>query len=126
MMLAAGLDTEGLFSVRFRNHVLGLNQIEPPPTEFLFENWEHSRGISKRPPFLDAVNSKLHSVAPNKGTPLYQFARILDLAKVIALPGSAFMCLAMVIGSNAEEKIFVSNTRLLTDDPVAEWRNQLN
>ncbi len=124
MMLAGGLDTKGLFSARFRQWVLTLDQLIPPQGDYLFENWEESRKAWQRPTFLSTEFADLRAISPESKYPLFQYALILDSAKLIAVPGSAFMCLAMVIGARAPQKVFVSDAKLLTDDPDLLWQNR--
>lgn len=125
MMLSGGLDTKGLFSARFRQWVLSLDQITPPQEDYLFENWEASQRVWQRPAFLSKEFAGLMSVSPESRYPLFQYALILDSAKLIAVPGSAFMCLAMVIGARSPQKVFVSDVKLLTDDPDSLWQNRI-
>lgn len=118
LLLAAGLEAKNVYSERFRVNVLELPQIQPPPQEFAFENWLTSMG-SFRPQRFNVDDLPIEF--PDQNRPIYEHALLIERATRLTFPGSAFMCLALVMGSSAKRKIQVVPKRLTNVVPEIGW-----
>lgn len=120
LIRTAGLVVEGLYSQRFRENALSLPQISPPDTEYAFLNLRSSAGKSESPKSL-LWDDRLPVIEEDGVAWLYSYAKIIDEACELRSAGSAFMCLAIVLGARSKYKFFISNRLLLTDDINNEW-----
>ena len=122
LMRGAGLRTAGLFSQNFRTHVLSLPQITPPNGNYIFINQTTSKGVVDIPSVDEPSENRGEIVYPNPESRLYEHASLIDNAQELQSVGSAFMCLALVLGARPPIKKHFLRYPLLTDDPDCSWK----
>jgi hypothetical protein len=120
----AGFKIDSFFSPRFRANVLTKAQLQTPPHPYAFVNRRNSL-MTMELPMSGPWDSSLVIVEEREAVPIYSYAQTIISANELRSVGSSFMCLAMVIGSNAKSRFFISKTNLMTDDPKNEWTQVL-
>jgi hypothetical protein len=121
LLRTAGLKVENLFSTRFRNHLLEINTLLPSPSiEFAFLNRRHSRGLVNLPA-MPTWDTSMFVIEEKDGIELYRYAKIINEAHELRSCGSAFFCLAVVMGSRATSKFYFGHNDLKSDNPDDEW-----
>jgi len=121
LIRTAGLKVKNLFSTRFRNHLLAMNTLLPTPDiEFAFLNRRYSGGVVNLPA-MPPWDASIFVIEERSGFELYRYAKIIDEACELRSCGSAFFCLAVVMGSRATSKFYFGDNDLKSDNPDGEW-----